>query len=378
MPNYDLNTYHRDAMRTVSPEYHHDALDPSAMYGALQLAKQAGEAMKSIKKAYCTGDAVRRAMPEHERKYVNQFRRVPAHTLHGIMGLINEAGELAEILLGVGEGELFAPSTVQEECGDALWFLACALSGLNSTMAGCAAGNIAKLRERYPDKFDPAKMDDANRDKGAELDAMQAAIVDARMDVPAHSPSGNTMSDRVGWSRYKRMTSHALHDAIVHAHQIELADFESAHPNPRHVKGVTYNPKLRNVTFPSGTVVSIGDWLVLHANGDLMPWSHSMFVETFTPMEFQPAEHRINLTPPQPQPELPALQPVHVAKCDDLCDAVRIPDDGNYNARTEPLWLRRRISEPAPGTWYVYQGHDHPVLQLPETEFKQQYAIVVK
>ncbi len=74
--------------------------------------------------------------------------------LHGILGVISEAGELAEEFVKAHlENREINLVNVQEELGDLLWYIALMLRNINSDFETVAAKNIAKLKKRFPEKF---------------------------------------------------------------------------------------------------------------------------------------------------------------------------------------------------------------------------------
>ena len=85
------------------------------------------------------------------------------------LGLAGETGEVCDILkkyLFQGH-ELDRPHLI-EELGDCAWYLAEAASGLGVSLEDILLQNIAKLKRRYPDGFDPERS--VHR---AEMDAGQ-------------------------------------------------------------------------------------------------------------------------------------------------------------------------------------------------------------
>lgn len=73
---------------------------------------------------------------------------------HGIIGIITEAGELAEALGKAIQDETPLDLTnVSEEIGDGLWYDAAVLRVLGTTFDSVQRTNIAKLRARFPNKF---------------------------------------------------------------------------------------------------------------------------------------------------------------------------------------------------------------------------------
>ena len=76
---------------------------------------------------------------------------------HAIFGLCSESGEVAGILQKVFQGHDFDKEHFKKELGDCLWMIAEACTSVGTTLSEIASMNIQKLRERYPDGFDPEK-----------------------------------------------------------------------------------------------------------------------------------------------------------------------------------------------------------------------------
>lgn len=73
-----------------------------------------------------------------------------ADLFHGIVGLITETGELAEVLLNFVDHEAQPDiHNVREEIGDNLWYLARLVKWADTTFPDEMARNIAKLRARH-------------------------------------------------------------------------------------------------------------------------------------------------------------------------------------------------------------------------------------
>ena len=83
---------------------------------------------------------------------------------HAVFGLCSESGEVAGILQKVFQGHEFDKEHFKKELGDFLWMIAEACTSVGATLSEIASMNIQKLRERYPDGFDPEKS--RNRKKG--------------------------------------------------------------------------------------------------------------------------------------------------------------------------------------------------------------------
>lgn len=96
----------------------------------------------------------------------------PRGYTHGILGVVTESQELAEVFLDhLENGTPLDEVNLREESGDVLWYVACILREAGTTFEASMAGNIAKLKNRFPEKFTSAKARKP-RNKKAEMDAM--------------------------------------------------------------------------------------------------------------------------------------------------------------------------------------------------------------
>lgn len=94
---------------------------------------------------------------------------------HGILGVVTESQELAEVYLDhLENGTELDQVNLREESGDLLWYIACILRGADSNFEASMAGNIAKLKARFPDKFTNSKAR-GKRNKAEEMKAMNDA-----------------------------------------------------------------------------------------------------------------------------------------------------------------------------------------------------------
>ena len=113
----------------------------------------------------------------------NKSKEDAVRIFHGIIGIITEAGELAEALAqAIVTGEQLDLTNVAEEVGDNQWYAAAILRVLGTTFDDVQRTNIAKLRARFPNKFTEF---DANH---RNLDA-ERAILEKKID--GHAQFGN-------------------------------------------------------------------------------------------------------------------------------------------------------------------------------------------
>ena len=92
--------------------------------------------------------------------------------IHAALGLCSEAGELSDSLKKtLYYGQDLDVENLKEELGDCLWYIALACNALGFDMGDVMAENIAKLMQRYPEKFSEEKALEENRDREAEQNA---------------------------------------------------------------------------------------------------------------------------------------------------------------------------------------------------------------
>ena len=77
---------------------------------------------------------------------------------NGLLGLFGEGGECADIYKKyMYQGHEFDDKHLAKELGDVLWYVAEIASGLGMPLEYIASMNIEKLKNRYPEGFDPEK-----------------------------------------------------------------------------------------------------------------------------------------------------------------------------------------------------------------------------
>ena len=85
---------------------------------------------------------------------------------HAADGLCTEAGEFKDTLKKWKYyGKPLDYTNLMEELGDMLWYVAIACKALGIDFEYLQLTNIAKLKERYPDKFDGSKATDRDIEK---------------------------------------------------------------------------------------------------------------------------------------------------------------------------------------------------------------------
>ena len=86
--------------------------------------------------------------------------------LHAALGCFTESGELVEAIQKQYETGQLDLTNFGEEVGDLEWYQAIAFDETKVTEAHCRERNIAKLKARYPERFDADKA--VNRDLATE------------------------------------------------------------------------------------------------------------------------------------------------------------------------------------------------------------------
>ena len=92
--------------------------------------------------------------------------------IHAILGVSTESVEMIEPLLkSILSGQPMDSVNLQEEGADTCWYLAILYSALGASWDESLERNIAKLRARYPEKFNGE--DARNRDLAKERDILE-------------------------------------------------------------------------------------------------------------------------------------------------------------------------------------------------------------
>lgn len=155
--------------------------------------------------------------PIHERIGLRLPRSAPL--LHAAIGISGEAGELAgAVEKWLWYNKPLDVQNVKEELGDLLWYIAEACNALDFDMGEIMAANIAKLKARYPEKYDGERAAEENRDRGKEAAAM-------------NRPTPTDWSD--------------LNRAVVEAARVQTADKPKEPPITRTYENVVMNVLMR-------------------------------------------------------------------------------------------------------------------------------------
>ena len=89
-----------------------------------------------------------------ESKVYNSY--ASSRIVQGLMGLNGESGEAIDILKKhLFQGHPLDRAHLAKELGDVAWYLAVTADAIGYDLETIFQMNIDKLKERYPDKFDP-------------------------------------------------------------------------------------------------------------------------------------------------------------------------------------------------------------------------------
>lgn len=163
----DMLTYLDQSGRTAAGVLHKELVDPNYTLDRLNAAISAMEDLDQIKKClfYKRQNLVG---VEFDAPFTPATYDSPSvDTIHGILGVMTEAGELGEHLrLAMTTGEAVPRAKILDECGDVMWYLAMLFRELGTTFEEVGALNIEKLRIRFPEKFTYETVN--NKDHNAE------------------------------------------------------------------------------------------------------------------------------------------------------------------------------------------------------------------
>ena len=97
---------------------------------------------------------------------INEYQQLALRTLNpdlanrdvlinGVMGLCGEAGEAIDLVKKhLAQGHPLDREALLKELGDVAWYLAETAWALDADLESVLAGNIEKLRRRYPEGFE--------------------------------------------------------------------------------------------------------------------------------------------------------------------------------------------------------------------------------
>ena len=179
--------YEQDVLRTLSLQFNIQSEPggphptPGDLSHALHDAIAVGHAIDKLKRSIFYGskydDAVA-ATGEETALHVGDDSKDSKHPspdmLHSALGIFTEAAEFLEaVVKSTFAGEEFDRTNAIEELGDLEWYMAVMRQRLTVSQEKVQRINIAKLRARYPEKFE--KADALERDTSHERSVLETA-----------------------------------------------------------------------------------------------------------------------------------------------------------------------------------------------------------
>jgi NTP pyrophosphatase (non-canonical NTP hydrolase) len=170
--------YMSDAARTLSPQFYGDAIPFGLLEMAAVSAVDISESVDALKKWMFYGKRPEVVTAEHLSRWAERETIVTRMSgvdqpcdmvdmLHAAIGMVTEAGELLDAVMGaIHDRKPLDLTNIREEIGDSFWYAAIALRAIGSDFDDAQRVNIAKLRARFPEKFTEEKAN--NRDLSAE------------------------------------------------------------------------------------------------------------------------------------------------------------------------------------------------------------------
>jgi len=176
-------------MKTKSPAYSSSVDHGYMLYRLFDVVSDFGEVADSLKSSIFQGRPY--TLPKGEPPDGSGFQQgwhgdvLPRDVFHAVLGVLSESGEIAKIAKAAIARRVQPQDKLDKEFGDILWYVACYCEGRGIDMGYLMRQNIAKLRARHGESFDPTKANRENRDTAAEENAMRIGD-----DGRYHSPSG--------------------------------------------------------------------------------------------------------------------------------------------------------------------------------------------
>lgn len=171
-----MKNYIEEAAVTCSDKWYGEKLELIHFENAITNAIYTLQKLDAIKKLLFYGKPIEPALGEPERlpeihcKYIPRVfedEQKGVDLIHAVLGIATEAGEMLEALYNAFmTGEPIDETNLKEEGGDNLWYLAILFKALKTNFDDEQRRNIAKLRQRYPEKFSAAAA--LNRNLAAE------------------------------------------------------------------------------------------------------------------------------------------------------------------------------------------------------------------
>lgn len=148
--------YEELALKTLPDDkaYYGDRISSAQWFSVIHNAIVALEELDALKKTFAYGKELQLDFEYGEEEIDMFMDKVDPDIVHGIIGVATEAGELLQALaLSIFDDEDFDFVNLKEEVGDVMWYQAILAVRAGFTLTQAQRTNIAKLAERYGEKF---------------------------------------------------------------------------------------------------------------------------------------------------------------------------------------------------------------------------------
>lgn len=186
--------YSREAEKTCSIIFNPQNVDAGDIASLLNRVIWNAEAMNVFKKLFFRGRSPADMMVDQPTRDASMGPLLEGCTadeiniIHGIIGIITEAGEMAELLKAFFEGRPFDCVHLLEEGGDVEWYQHRILAGIHATADMRDKANIDKLHGRHGEAFNVFR--DANRNLGLERGKLEIAAAPLLSAMEGHDADG--------------------------------------------------------------------------------------------------------------------------------------------------------------------------------------------
>lgn len=167
--------YIADALTTMSNQWHGDKVSKTVFVGKMNKAITALRELDMVKKTLFYGKdnfgQFSEQGVEDLPSRVGNGGIDGANLIHAIIGIATEAGELLEALRDNYNDEAVDIDLVnmREETGDIFWYMAILANECGFSFESAQAVNIAKLKARFPDKFNSKNAIERNLDNERKI-----------------------------------------------------------------------------------------------------------------------------------------------------------------------------------------------------------------
>lgn len=148
-----LDDYIEQSARTLSPEFHE--IPEWKIFAVLDQVRQIAKMADGLKKQLYYGKGSYQ-IEQLSTIYATKDRKaveIPVDILHAALGLVTEAGEIVELVMGQMRTGLQDITHLREESGDLVWYWALLMRAMSADGGEILQENIDKLRKRYPHRF---------------------------------------------------------------------------------------------------------------------------------------------------------------------------------------------------------------------------------